>query len=886
MEQAVFRQSTIIYSVVICLVAVNWPSECFAQPEEERSTQTAERPDSSFGLFVEPTQIKYLFAFGMAYQIDPAEFPAVNQIRDVLESPESDLKEAEQLCRDALRDQPSDAGQLMLVAILSDREQNDEALKLLTELIERDDQNWQALLARGQVRIKTGDTDGGIADNEAASAIMQTVMLYDWQDDPLFDGDLFEDLDFSLPDFGISMPNSSEWLAGYVGFFVIACFLLCLRWGLRQKREASGTWLQLVGVSAFVTALWTIPVASAAVIIGTGTGYSPSWIWWAFIGIFAFFFIRGTMKPPNLTYVGKEALPECSNPEMLARIDRLSKSIGVATPTVRTQRAIHDARDSAAAFVGGLAPHSIVLYDTILSQLREDEQDAIIGHELGHVANRSIWVYSAVFPLTMTAMIVFAFLGGGFFGVLAGSALRAGLFRLMSRRFEYDCDRRAALATSPDAVARGLRRIYASHVLGKAGLLSDIVHSTATHPSLNERIHAMDKLASSTAPDTLPSVSIPYDNDRVVLCRKLVVIFAILWFCLTAYGITTTLMLGDSLWPMLALFAAVFGPTFFIMLASRRALKISKARMIGRRRWANATLRQKVGVFSLAGSLGLGCFLWLNPWLFESNLTESAMPLRLVSDAVMLVLVGGILFGFSGRKLDAYAGQRSKLAQPITAAVQRNDFETVIEICKENYDVVKHDKQLRYSGAAALLATRQLEKFIPYAEQIREEFPHFPPPAISLATTYLDQDEPEKALGRIRCIEKDLHKADPLPSIMASRALLALGRIDEAKAACARGLELAPDDVSSMAQAARVAMAAEEQDESDRLIQQGSDLLPAEPLLIVARGERAILDNDQAALQTERDALAAALEGDRLLCLYSSLAQFDEALGTSAADEA
>ena len=120
---------------------------------------------------------------------------------------------------------------------------------------------------------------------------------------------------------------------------------------------------------------------------------------------------------------------------------------------------------------------------------------------------------------------------------------------------------------------------------------------------------------------------------------------------------------------------------------------------------------------------------------------------------------------------------------------------------------------------------------------------------------------------------------------MSSRALLALGRLDEAKAECDRGLELAPDDVSSMAQAARVAMAAEELDESDRLIQQGSDLLPAEPLLIVARGERAILNNDQAALQTERDALAAALQGDRLLCLYNSLAQFNTALGAFSADE-
>lgn len=872
MEQAVLRRSAFISVIANCLTMLACCELSLGQEISEGPTRESVRVPENANLF----------SYGMAYQIDPSEFPAVNRILDILESPDAELEEAEKLCREALRDHPCDAARLMLAAILSDREQNDEALKLLTEMIERDDQNWQALLARGQVRIKTGDTDGGMSDNEAASAIMQTVMLYGWQDAPLFDGEIFEDFDLSLPDFGVSMPRSPGYLVGYVGLFVIVCFLLCLRWGLRQKREANGTWLQLVGVSAFVTALWTVPVASAAVLIGTGTGYSPSWIWWAFIGIFAFFFIRGTMKPPNLTYVGKEALPECDSPEMLARIDRLSKSIGVATPTVRTQRAIHDARDSAAAFVGGMAPHSIVLYDTILSQLREDEQDAVIGHELGHVANQSIWVYTAVFPLTMTAMIVFAFLGGGYFGVLAGSALRAGLFRLMSRRFEYDCDRRAAIATSPDAVARGLKRIYAGHVLGKSGLLSDIVHSTATHPSLDERIQAMDVLASSTHSDSESCLSVSYDSSRVVLCQKLVVVFAIVWFCLTVYGITTTLMMGDSLWPMLALFTAVFGPTFFIMLASRRALKIAKARMKGRLRWSNLTFKRKAGTVSLSGC----AIIILLAFSFGSDPADLALaenevtadPSSIVVIAAVAMMVGTVIFAFNDKSTNKHASKKTKLGQQITAAIQRNDFDEVIEICKENYDVVKNDKQLKYSGAAALLATRKLEKFIPFCERICEEFPHFPPPAIALATVWLDENEPAKALEAIRGIQMDLHKLDPMPATVASRALLALGRLDEARAECDRGRELAPDDVSTMAQAARVAIATENREEADRLIAQGSDLLPAEPLLIVARGERAFLDGDKAALQTERDALAAALEGDRLLCLYGILAQFDEAL--------
>ncbi|MGZ0172920.1 MAG: M48 family metalloprotease [Planctomycetales bacterium] len=493
----------------------------------------------------------------MGNQISASDLWEIHQILYEINEPFDDLSKAETICREALKEQRSAEGEIMLAAILSDRKQNDEALSLLTGVIERDGSNWLALLARSKVRLKIGDQGGAIADSEAAAVVMPEIIdgghidLFE-----LFDSDIFDvDIDFQSPD-------SPEVLTGLAGLFSVGCFLLCIRRGLRQKREANGTWWQLLGVSAFVTAVWTIPVTAAATMTGFGIGHQPGTVWWIFIGLFAFVFIRGTMKPPNLTYVGKEALPECDSPEMLARIDQLSKRIGVATPTVRTQRAMHHAGDSSAAFVGGLAPHSVVLYDTILSQLREDEQDGVIGHELGHVANRSIWIYSASQPLQMTAMVILSFLGGGFFGVMAGSAIRAGGFRLMSRRFEYDCDRRAALATSPDAVARGLHRIYARHVISASGLLSDIVHSTSTHPSLNERIYALQRLAASgTAGGDEQSVTVSSDFNRVAFCRKLVVIFAILWLCLTTYGIAATLVNGGALWPMLALFAAVFGPT-------------------------------------------------------------------------------------------------------------------------------------------------------------------------------------------------------------------------------------------------------------------------------------------------------------------------------------
>jgi hypothetical protein len=69
-----------------------------------------------------------------------------------------------------------------------------------------------------------------------------------------------------------------------------------------------------------------------------------------------------------------------------------------------------------------------------------------------------------------------------------------------------------------------------------------------------------------------------------------------------------------------------------------------------------------------------------------------------------------------------------------------------------------------------------------------------------------------------------------------------------------------------------------DREEADRLIEFATSTLPAEPLLIVARGERAILDGDQLTLQHEHDALQGILKDDRLLNLHSCLARLAEAL--------
>lgn len=667
------------------------------------------------------------------------------------------------------------------------------------------------------------------------------------------------------------MTKDPDLIIPLVALHFVVYLIVSLRGGRRQRREAGGSLRRLFAVSLAVSLLWTLPVLTAAGLHIGSIGIPPGPVWWILMEIITLLLVRTVMNPPNLSYVGKDPLPPCDNPEMLARVDALSKSMGVKTPTVRSQRALNSTTDSAAAFVGGLAPHSIVLYDTVLAQLKENEQDAIIGHELGHIANWSIWVYTTVFPLTAVGVVVLSFLFGGYLGTIAGMALYVGTFRILSRRFEYDCDRRSAIATSPDAMARGLRRIYARHPLGKPGLLTSIVHSMASHPSLDERIHALSRIAGSGQ-----SVSVSVSEERIRLCGKLARFFVVVWLFLTVFGITGRLLDPASPFPVIAIHLATFGPMAFMLIALRRPARIMALRNKGKFRWKKLRLRQQLAMISIMLLVVLGGLSAASPDLLFPEPEPGQVPLAgIVWVVVIILLIGMVLLGgLTKPKSRRY----QKLIIEMTGAFQRNDFQKVLDLCEENRKDVDEDKFLRQNEAAALLGTGEFDRCVECFESLVEDEPWFPPAITALAAILIDQGDPQRSLDLIRSVERDLHKLDPMPPLVAARALRELGRIEEAQAECDRAAKLAPDDVSVMGFSASLALQRGDRDEADRILDLADSLLPAEPFVIVARSERAILDEDVESLRKEHDALAASLEDDRLLSLHSILAKLKAAL--------
>lgn len=833
--------------------------------------------DSAPGGAVPPAEATSDLAWDLTCEMDTGP-PELAQIQELLyprdpeinpQEPAPDFEQAEQVCLRWLRRTDSSDAKVLLAAIHFQQGDSVAALVALTEVIVQEPSNWKALWIRSQI-LNAG---GQFAEARADAARMIEHL-------PDSELDQFEEVEpgflFELFETPLDFRSDPDVLIPAVALHFIVYFLVCLRSGRRQRREAGGTLRRLLTASLFVASLWSLPVLAAAVLIHTDTGFPPGLFWWVLMEVFAFFLIRSMMNPPNLSYVGRDPLPQCNDSEMLERVKSLSEQIGVAPPTVRSQRALNATTDSAAAFVGGLAPHSIVLYDTVLAQLKKDEQDAIIGHELGHIANRSIWVYVTLYPLAATAMTVLSFLGGGYFGVIAGMALYVGIFRAFSRHFEYDCDRRSALVTSPDAMARGLRRIYARHPLGKPGLLTSIVHSTASHPSLDERIHVLSELAESGEAGPDQSVTVPYRRERVFLCRRLVWFFAFAWFGLTTFGIAGRLLDFGSQFSIYAVHLAAFGPLAFGVIAMRRPARIHALRAKGKVRWNKFSTRQQIALFAGLLLAALVAVAAAAPDLILPQDESGRSPLAGVVFAfVLLVLVLLILSaGLSKAKPRHYP----KLILEMTAAFQRNDFQKVLDLCEENRRHVDKDRYLLQNEAAALLGIGDIDRCVECFEKIHEDHPFFPPAVIALATLLIDQGNPQRALELIRDIETDLHKLDPMPPLLAARALRELGQVEDAWAECERAANLAPDDLSVMGLRASLALDRGDREEADQIIDLATSLLPAEPLLIVARGERAILDGDMASLRKEHDALRTSLEDDRLLSLHRPLAKLAAAL--------
>jgi len=142
------------------------------------------------------------------------------------------------------------------------------------------------------------------------------------------------------------------------------------------------------------------------------------------------------------------------------------------------------------------SPRTVALTDNFGEYLTGTELDAVIAHELGHVQGRHTSKKLQVLALAVLAVAFIAFSIG-----TAQPFFRAGLtvvslmvvllvYYYLSRRFEYECDIKAAQFTrNPEAIIRALAALYEK--TGSPYSRPALSEIFATHPSLRRRVDAI-----------------------------------------------------------------------------------------------------------------------------------------------------------------------------------------------------------------------------------------------------------------------------------------------------------------------------------------------------------------------------------------------------------
>lgn len=210
---------------------------------------------------------------------------------------------------------------------------------------------------------------------------------------------------------------------------------------------------------------------------------------------------------------------------LVSTVRRMAEKAEIGMPEV----AIYDSPDMN-AFATGMKKHSalVAVSTGLLENMNKDEVEAVLGHEITHVACGDMVTLSLIQGVLNTFVIFFSRLaanvinsvlssddeggGLGFIGYMAVTIvleLVLGLFAALivmwfSRKREFTADKGAAFLTSKDKMVGALRRLQAHHepshlpdqvaafgIRSKAGGLTGLFRS---HPPLEARIEALQKL--------------------------------------------------------------------------------------------------------------------------------------------------------------------------------------------------------------------------------------------------------------------------------------------------------------------------------------------------------------------------------------------------------
>ena len=286
--------------------------------------------------------------------------------------------------------------------------------------------------------------------------------------------------------------NTVSWITG--PRFIAATFVVMVPvfflMGLRQRRDAGGTWRRLLGIALALAVLQMLPVVAAFLLLR----WRPTFYYR--LGLpFVTSLVFGINVLRHRSYLfalkwkqARGAPPRLEDPVVLGRIAEIAGHMGIAPPVTRLVRS-STALQTNNALVSGLVAPTMVLFDGILYRLTEEERDAIIAHELAHLANHTFWYWVVAGAVCSVAVVVASVFYSGSVALGLGVALWIGLWLILSRRLELDCDRRAARVIGHRRAASALWKIHADQPF--RGVVEFLIGAVSTHPSRDQRFAAI-----------------------------------------------------------------------------------------------------------------------------------------------------------------------------------------------------------------------------------------------------------------------------------------------------------------------------------------------------------------------------------------------------------
>lgn len=244
-------------------------------------------------------------------------------------------------------------------------------------------------------------------------------------------------------------------------------------------------------------------------------GLSEWWWLWGFIAVFLFQLVMVVVYPTLIMPLFNK-FTELSDGELKDRLFDLSNRTGFRARTILVMDGSRRSAHSNAFFTGFGRFRRIVLFDTLMEQLKAHQLEAVLAHEIGHYKLGHIPRMIAMSAVTL--FVSFALIGylagepafveafgftwqeGQLAPVLLLFMLLGGLFtfwlsplpNLVSRRHEYQADRfaRDAMEGDPEPLIEALHKLSEKNLsnLTPHPLYSGFYYS---HPTLIEREQAL-----------------------------------------------------------------------------------------------------------------------------------------------------------------------------------------------------------------------------------------------------------------------------------------------------------------------------------------------------------------------------------------------------------